>query len=90
MLEDLIYAGNDVQSIIKEKYPNALFKDASDEIHEHRFELSIPDATEDDFYPFAIQQGFARCCLIFEIMLAGNKKGDCAKIDKWIDILKSE
>ena len=91
---DLIYADSTVESIIKKKYPQAQIKDASDYIHTERFECEIPDVTEDEFYPFALIEGFAEGCLVFEITLQSLKfKGDHAeekaKLDKWLASAKS-
>jgi hypothetical protein len=85
---DLIYAGPDVEALIKEHWPNAKITDASDEIHRERFELSL-DATEDDFYRFAIEKGFALECLCFQLMLRDpcHREGK-DKIRKWIKEVK--
>lgn len=97
---ELIYANSEVENLIKQKYPQAKTKDASDYIHTERFECEIPDVNEETFYPFAISEGFARCCLGFEIELEslkfpepkneqGKHKETKAKIEKWIESAKS-
>jgi len=65
---DLIYleASESQQSIkdtILQRFPNAKFRDASDEVHWNRFEVEIPDATARDFFRLAASEGFALCCL---------------------------
>ncbi len=95
---ELVYAGKEVEAIVKTRYPDARVKDASDFIHEERFELEIDGVTEDDFYPFAIHEGFARCCLGFELTLQSigfpESKNRPAyadtkqKLDKWIAAAK--
>lgn len=96
-MEDLIYAGGDVANIIKEKYPSAIIKDASDYIHTERFEVEIPNVTDDDFYPFAIREGFAQCCFSFNLLLTSlsfpesktiKPKDNEAKIRKWCEMAK--
>ena len=54
MLYDLIYTGSATSDKIKEKYPDAIIKDASDYIHEERFEVEIPslEPTDQGFYEF--------------------------------------
>ena len=84
-MKELVYADSEVYQEIKKRWPNATFEDASDFIHTERFHLEIPDAEEDDFYPFAIQYGFATCCLRFQIKLQGGKKNDLDKIKDWIE-----
>jgi len=96
-MKDLVYAGGDVAKVIKEKYPSAIIKDASDYIHTSRFELQIPDITDDDFYPFAIKEGFAMCCFAFNLLFTSvgfpesktiKPKDNEAKIRKWLEMAK--
>ncbi len=94
MFHDLIYAGSDVEDIIKKQYPHARIKDASDFIHTERFECEIDDVDADEFYPFAIQEGFARCCFGFELLMGSLKfkelktglrhEATIAKIKGWV------
>ena len=95
---ELIYAGKEVEELVKKKYPQAVIKDASDFVHRERFECEISDVTEDDFYPFAISKGFARCCLGFELHIESlrfpereqNKHKETeTRIEKWIQSAKS-
>ena len=97
-MEDLIYAGNDIEIIIKAKYPNAKITDASDYIHTERFEVEIPDVSDDEFYPFAIKEGFALCCFCFSLLLGSLKfpetktirpKENKVKIEQWIEMAKT-
>ena len=83
---DLIYAPAEVEKIIKDKYPSVKITDASDEIHRERFEMELPDITEDEFYPFAIEEGFAQCCICFEMMRLQPEQID--KINKWVGLAK--
>ena len=95
---ELIYAGKEVESLIKAKYPDSKVTDASDFVHTERFECDIPNISEDDFYPFAIREGFARCCFGFSILLnslgfpelqgIGTHKETKDKIAKWIESAK--
>ena len=89
---DLIYAGADVEQIILSKYPEAKITDASDGIHTERFEMDV-ETEEDEFYPFAIKEGFARCCFNISMLLGTLKfpesktikpKESKAKLEKWI------
>jgi len=66
---ELVYADKSVESLILSKFPNTVIKNASDFVHTERFEVEIPEITEDEFYPFAIKEGFVKCCLGFEIIL---------------------
>lgn len=82
MIEELIYA-EAAMKLIKAKYPMAEFKDESDDIHEGRFSVTIQDITEEEFYTFALQKGFARACFKFELMMLDEKEG-IPKIKTWL------
>lgn len=89
MMYELVYADKDVEVIIKKRFPQAVIENASDEIHRERFQVNIEGVTEDEFYPFAIREGFARCCLGFEIILNDQKnKDNKVKIEHWIELAK--
>ena len=66
--QELIYAGKDVEQLILKAFPEAKITDASDYIHTERFECEI-DIPEDEFYIFAIRNGFATLLLSFQIMM---------------------
>ena len=93
---ELIYAGKDVEDIIKSKYPKVKIKDASDYIHTERFLCDIEGVSDDEFYPLAIRKGFARCCLRFEVLFESLRfkelkdgpthKETLTKIKRWIDL----
>ena len=100
-MNELIYAGEEVEGILKKKYPNCKITDASDFIHTERFEFEAEGITEEDFYPFAIRKGFARNCFGFEVRLQSLKfpepkdhprKHQETKIliDRWIEKAKEK
>lgn len=80
---DLIYAGKEVEDAIKAKYPEVVIKDASDYIHLERFECEV-DVGEDEFYIFAIRNGFAECCFAFNLMMREVKPGQQQQVWDWI------
>ena len=98
-MEDLIYAGSDVEKTIKTKYPQSKIKDASDYIHTERFELELDGVDEEDFYPFAIAEGFASFCLRVCFLLESLKFKDgtaglkheetISKLERWLEKTKS-
>jgi len=96
---DLIYGPREVEGVIKGKYPDAKIKDASDYIHTERFECEIEGVSEDEFYPFAIREGFVKCCFGFVLLLEslkfpefkdqpGKHEETKTKIENWIKIAK--
>jgi len=101
---ELVYAGEDIEALVKERFPEATFTDESDCVHEFRFGCTIPGITEDDFYPFALVKGFAGDCLGFELMLYGHtyacspkeleiRRGLFEKVKGWVataDKMKAE
>lgn len=78
-VHQLIYTGKDVEEIIKKAYPEAVITDASDYIHAERFECDIEGITDDEFYVFALRQGFANYCLAFSLMMNDCPKGSIQK-----------
>lgn len=80
---ELIYADNEVKSMIKAKWPRAVFTDASDAIHLERFEVKITNLSADDFYPVAIIQGWSRSCFAFELSMRIPEKQD--DVIRWIE-----
>jgi hypothetical protein len=87
VFKELVYGPISVQDLIRSKWPDAVFNDASDIVHTERFEVKIPGVTEDGFYPFAIKEGFARACFALELML--QMGSGAAKIKKWISASRS-
>jgi hypothetical protein len=68
---DLIYTSPEgyaeIQAIIQSAFPNAVFEDASDEVHERRFMVAIPDVSQVTFCRLALDEGFAACSLLFSM-----------------------
>jgi hypothetical protein len=98
LFHELIYAGKDIEDICKSKYPDAVITDASDYIHTERFEFDA-NTTEEEFYPLAIKEGFAMCCLGFALLYESLRfpetktmkpKENFAKIQHWIELAKSD
>lgn len=75
----LIYAGKEIEEVVKARYPTAIIKDASDEIHTERFECEV-DIDEDEFYIWAILEGYAGACLTFELMMRNHSEGARQKV----------
>jgi hypothetical protein len=82
---ELVYEA-EARSFFAERWPQATFKDASDFIHEGRFEVTIPGVSKDEVYPLLITEGWARCCLGFELSLhMEDHRGD---VRRWLDAAK--
>jgi len=80
MVEELVYGDYALRGLIKDKWPEAVFEDASDYLHPDRFNVIIKDVPEDDFYIFAIREGFSGQCLRL-LLIAGM--GD-KRVSGWI------
>jgi hypothetical protein len=52
---------------IKERFPHAVWKDASDQVHEGRFEVTLPDSDKDAFIKHSIREGYCDVCLGFKL-----------------------
>ena len=68
-MKDLIYAGKEVEKLCREKFPDAKIEDTSDYIHEERFSINLPDKQKEDFYRFAIEEGFIEVSFCFQLAL---------------------
>ena len=88
-MHDLVYAGSEVERLISEKFPSVKIKDASDFIHTERFEVELDDSLKDDFYIFAMREGFALCCLGLQIQIRGVDKNDKEELWRWINAAKN-
>jgi len=70
---ELIY-DESARAPIKERWPEADIRDASDDIHEGRFEVFLKGVTEMDFYVFALSEGFILNCLGFLFKVQDDPK----------------
>ena len=68
-MHELVYGDTSISGIIREAFPNAIITDASDMIHEHRFEVDIPELSMKDWTIFASQKGFTPLCFGIEVAL---------------------
>jgi hypothetical protein len=89
MFTDLIY-DPEAREIIKTKFPKASFKDADGTfgLREGRFEVDIPDITNDEFYPWFLTTGYAGSSFCFMLMAQGMSKEHCDNVRKWLDKAK--
>ncbi len=83
-MQELVYCDYEVRGIIVKKFPDMIITDASDYVHEDRFEVKSDTVTEDEFYPFAIDEGFALCCFGFQLMTMQKEHHD--KLDRWVSL----
>jgi hypothetical protein len=73
-MKELVYSREIFEEIVK-KYPTTKWEDASDDIHTERYEIEIPDVTEQEFYPIAMEEDWADACFGFCLELrCGTKK----------------
>ena len=93
-LTDLIYAGESQEEIkmdILAKYPGATFEDASDDIHQGRFQVEIEGIDRLEWYNWvAFEGGFSDLSLHFglslrmgHLQLAEGKEKELAWTDKY-------
>jgi len=91
---DLIYAGyeyyEEAKTRIKEKFPDAIIEDASDEIHEGRFSVKMDDKNEREYFKHLIREGFIKCSLDFNVKSMGNDKEEHGYLINIIREVKSE
>lgn len=90
MFYEAIYEGQSIWDKCKKKFPNAIITDASDCIHPDRFEIKIEgeeDQIEEQFYIFALKEGFSQGCFIFQLNMRKPPKGWVEKLNEWIKVL---
>jgi hypothetical protein len=76
---DLIYHDNptavvESQIAIRKQFPNARFEDANDDIHRHRYGVTLPDDEREAYIRHAMREGFALCSLHINLSLRTNTK----------------
>jgi hypothetical protein len=85
---ELIYGvQSQLEPLIKEKWPEARFQDASDNIHTDRFEVEI-DVPEGktkesflrDFWHFSVREGFCFLCFGFRLWMVDDIK----EVKEWL------
>ena len=84
-MQELVYGPPEAQGLIRDRWPNAVIRDASDRIHTERFEVEL-EVDENEFYPFVIREGFAECCLTFCMMM--RMEEEQPKVWRWIEMAK--
>jgi len=69
---DVLYDDSAIQ-IIKEAYPDLVVEDARDFIHTNHVAIRVPNVTNEEFYKFAVEEGFAEVLLGFHIQIMRDK-----------------
>jgi len=71
---ELVYQqSNGILDCILKKYPHAQIEDASDYVHEERFQVTIQNVTQKDFWVFSIVEGFSDVCLDWKLKMGGAR-----------------
>jgi hypothetical protein len=71
-MTELIYDEIKVFNLIKEKYPDAIYEDARDDIHLERFSVkidSIDSIENDEWIEFCLRKGFLLNCFGSQLKL---------------------
>lgn len=81
---ELVY-NPDAAPIIFKHFPNAYFSDASDDIHDGRFQVILNwELDRNKFYTMMILEGFVRDCLCFELNIRIGTKQQLEEVNSWI------
>lgn len=75
-------------STVEQYFSDALLGDASDEIHEGRFEVWLRKEQRDDFYVKMLNHGWARAC--FGFMLMVHMPDQIEEVRRLIELAKDE
>lgn len=89
MFSELVYDTNEIRAKCAERFPQAKFEDASDEVHENRFSIE-GDIPKVEFYLFAYHEGFIGSCFQFLLQNSGMAKEMSQEWVAVFDALKSE
>lgn len=85
-VRELVYSG-EATRFISDRWPVVLVDDARDMVHDDRFQVTVFGATEDDFYPVVMAEGWSGCCLGFELMIRLPERLDDAY--RWLEMAKA-
>jgi hypothetical protein len=76
-IHDLICA-DEARSEFEKLFPAAKFEDASDDIHESRFSVEIPDLPMDDYFKELLKHGLHNISFLFGMAAAVEGRGQDA------------
>lgn len=87
-MQELLYSV-DSKKTIKEKYPTAIFKNASDCSHEECYEVQIDGITQEEFWRFVVKEGFSSDCFGFVLKMnmlrdIPKDRSFLAKVYRWL------
>lgn len=85
-VKELLY-DNKMLSIIRERFPSVTVEDASDEIHEGRVWIQIPDVKVGEFYEHACRCGYAGVLFSFLLHL---RSGRDVNFTEWAEALAAK
>lgn len=78
MIYDLVYCSSEPQKELKEKFPEAVFEDASDFIHKHRFSICV-ERRKMEYRRVILEMGLALVSLHFHMWMLEDPK-ECRKL----------
>ena len=81
---ELVYSGEVVKDKIRARFPSLQITDAPDDFYTEVFEV-VGDISKDDFYVFAIREGFATVCFSFAMMVRVRLSDAKERLKKWIE-----
>lgn len=82
---DLIYC-NEARTEVLERFPHAKIEDASDDIHDERISVTLPDEEKDVYFKWIIKNGWHGVSLGIQSMLHDNASQPT--LDRWLQELK--
>ena len=73
-MNDLLYTENytdyvELMDKLKTQFPNIVIIDASDDVHEYRLNIELPDEQQIEYYRFIIHQGYGSISLRIMLLL---------------------
>lgn len=93
---DIIYFDNGeqynrIEELLKQEFPHAKIKDASDDVHKYRFTIEMPDEMHDKYCKFVLDTGLVLFSLSWHIGNIKGKPGSNAKefLERLFELKKS-
>ena len=85
---DVIYTkpekSDELVKTIKDRWPTATVIVTTDTVYGTRMSIAISDVSEDEFYPWAMMDGYALSCRGLQVLMGHRDLGP--RVDHWIEL----
>lgn len=90
---DLIYCNdyveyNEIADKLKFKFPDIKIKDASDDVHEYRFNIELKDEQRREYRKFIIKEGYGVNSLSLTLIAMQNPKNKVTSEEDYNEVIE--